>query len=220
MGFLLSPLPMLFAISLNEITKTRFRKLAQTITTFPHFISWVIVYSLAFGIFSREGVLNTVLMKFSLIDEPTSVLTNYNIVYVFQLAISTWKSLGWSAIIYIAAIAGIEQEQYEAAQIEGAGRFACAFHITLPGLLPTYLVLLILRISNIINTGYQQYFVFKNAMVYDRIEVLSLYIYRMGMQLGDFSYATAAGIMQTIFSIIMLFIANKLAKKIRGTSMF
>jgi putative aldouronate transport system permease protein len=217
-GYLLSPLPMIFAIALNEITNTKFRKMAQTITTLPHFISWVIVYSLAFAIFSNDGVLNTVLLKLNLIGKPTSVLTNSNLVYPFQIAISTWKNLGWNSIIYIAAIAGIEQEQYEAAQIEGAGRFRCAIHITLPGILPTYLVLLLLSISNFINTGSEQYFVFKNSMVFEKIEVLDLYIYRMGLQLGDYSYATAVGIVKSFFSIVMLVIANTLAKKIRGTS--
>jgi len=217
-GFLLSPLPMIFAICLNEITRTRFRKIAQTITTFPHFISWVIVYSFAFSIFSNDGVLNEVLMKLGFIENPTNILTNVNIVYPVQIAISNWKSLGWNAIIYIAAIAGIDQEQYEAATIDGAGRLGMAIHITVPGLMPTFIVLLLLSVSNFINTGYEQYFVFKNALVYDKIEVLDLYIYRMGLQIFDYSYATAVGMIKSVISIAMLMIANNLAKRIRGTA--
>ena len=218
-GYLISPLPMIFAICLNEITNTRARKLVQTITTFPHFISWVIVYSLAFAMFSHEGVINSVFYKtLGLLKEPSALLTNEDAVYIFQTALSQWKGLGWSSIIYIAAIAGIDQELYEAAAIDGAGRLRCAMHITIPGLMPTFIVLLLLAVSNFINTGYEQYYVFKNAVVYDKIEVLDLYIYRMGMQLGDYSYATAVGILKSVISVSMLFIANFIAKRVRGNS--
>ncbi|MDO4741524.1 MAG: ABC transporter permease subunit [Eubacteriales bacterium] len=218
-GYLISPLPMIFAICLGEITHIRTRKIVQTITTFPHFVSWVIVYSLAFAMFSHEGVINTVFYKnLGWLKEPSALLTNEDAVYIFQTALSQWKGLGWSSIIYIAAIAGIDQELYEAASIDGAGRFRCALHITVPGLMPTFIVLLLLSVSNFINTGYEQYYVFKNAVVYDRIEVLDLYIYRMGMQLADYSYATAVGILKSVISVTMLFIANFIAKRVRGTS--
>lgn len=218
-GYLLSPLPMVFAIFLNEIQNTRMRKMAQTITTFPHFISWVIVYSLAFAIFSTNGVINNVFYnRLGWLSQPTALLSNKDAVYLFQVAISQWKGLGWSSIIYVAAISGIDQGLYEAAQIDGAGRLRCAIHITLPGLMPTFLVLLLLSISNFINTGYEQYYVFKNAVVFDKIEVLDLYIYRMGMQLGDYSYATAVGIVKSLISIVMLFLANGIAKCVRGSS--
>ena len=218
-GFLLSPLPMLFAICLNEISFPRFRKLTQTVTTLPHFISWVICYSLAFAMFSSEGVVNNLLYtKLGLLSAPSSLLTNEKLVYVFQTALAQWKDLGWSSIIYIAAISGVDQELYEAASIDGAGRFQSALHITLPSLLPTFIVLLILSVSNFVNTGYEQYYVFKNAIVYDKIEVLDLYIYRMGMQLGDYSYATAVGIMKSVVSVVMLAVANLLARRVRGTS--
>lgn len=216
-SYLLSPLPMLFAILLNEIQSNRYRRLAQTITTLPHFISWVIVYALAFAIFSTEGVLNTVGQMFDP-NFRTNFLTNNDIVYGFQIALKEWKGLGWASIIYMAAISGIDQELYEAASIDGAGRFRSALHITIPGLLPTFIVQLLLSISNFINTGYDQYYVFKNSVVFDKIEVLDLYIYRMGMQLGDYSYATAVGMVKSVISIAMLFGANALAKKIRGNS--
>lgn len=218
-GYLISPLPMIFAICLNEITNHRTRKIIQTITTFPHFISWVIVYSLAFAMFSHEGVVNNVFYKaLGLFEKPSALLTDKKAVYIFQTALGQWKGLGWSSIIYIAAIAGIDQELYEAAAIDGAGRLRSAMHITIPGLMPTFIVLLLLSVSNFINTGYEQYYVFKNAVVYDNIEVLDLYIYRMGMQLGDYSYATAVGILKSVISVSMLFIANAIAKRVRGTS--
>lgn len=217
-NFVLTPLPMIFAVCLNEISHTKFRKFVQTATTLPHFVSWIILYSFSFAILSTEGVLNQVLMGAGLLEKPLTPLQNADIVYPLQIGLANWKELGWGAIVYIAAIAGIDQEQYEAARIDGAGRFRMALHITIPNLMPTFMVLLILNVSNIINTGYEQYFVFKNSMVYDKIEVLDLYIYRMGLQLGDYSYATAVGMLKSLISIGMLVIANQVAKKVRGTA--
>lgn len=217
-NFLLTPLPILFAICLNEISSTRYRKFVQTVTTLPHFVSWVILYSFVFAMVSNDGVVNQLGAKYDWWTTPIKPLQNLKIVYPFQIGLLKWKSLGWDSIIYIAAIAGIDQEQYEAAYIDGAGRFRTAISITLPNLLPTFVVLLLLNISNIVNTGYEQYFVFKNSIVYDRIEVLDLYIYRMGLQLGDYSYATAVGMLKSVISITMLFVTNTLAKKIRGES--
>lgn len=217
-NFLLTPLPMIFAVCLNEITNSKFRKLVQTVTTLPHFISWIILYAFAFALFSTDGVMNRVLLDQSLIEAPILPLQNKEIVYPLQIFLTKYKELGWSAIVYIAAIAGIDQEQYEAARIDGAGRFKSAIHITIPNLMPTFITLLILNVSNIINTGYEQYFVFKNAFVYDKIEVLDLYIYRMGLQLGDYSYATAVGILKSIVSITLLVAANTISKKVRDTS--
>lgn len=218
-GYLLSPLPMLFALGLNEITNFRFKKVAQTTTTMPYFISIIIVYSLAFAMFSTDGVVNSVLADLGT-GKSINWLINKKIVYVFQTLITQWKNLGWSAIIYIAAIAGIDQEQYEAAQIDGAGRLRCAMHITIPGIMPTFLVLFLLSIANFVNTGFQQYYVFQNSMVISKIEVLDLYIYKMGLKLFDYSYATAVGIVKSIISVLLLFTANYLAKRVRGTSFF
>ncbi len=218
-SFVLTPLPMLFAIMLNEVKATKFRKMAQTVTTLPNFISMVIVYSLFFAIFSTDGVLNEVLKMLGS-DKQTNLLMNKDIVYLFQTCVSQWKGLGWSAIIYIAAVAGIDQELYEAASIDGAGRFKSAIHITLPGLMPTFITLLMLGISNLINTGYEQYFVFKNSVVYDKIEVLDLYIYKQGLQLFDYSYSTAVGMIKSAISVVLLTAANVLSKKVRGNSIF
>ncbi len=216
--FLLMPLPMLFAIALNEITKSRYRRIVQTMTTLPHFVSWVIVYSMAFVLFSNGGLMNTVLTDMGIISEPLKILDNNNIVYTLQNIIAQWKDLGWGAIIYIAAIAGIDQEQYEAATIDGAGRFRTVLAITIPNLMPTFVVLMLLNVAGFINTGYEQYFVFKNSMVMGKIEVLDLYIYRMGLQLGDYSYSTAVGIIKSFVSIAMLFTVNKISKHVRGES--
>ena len=217
-SIILTPLPMIFAILLNEIKSGPVRKFVQTFTTLPNFISWVIIYSLAFSILSSEGALNMLIYKLGGPQMATNILADADSVYVVQTAIAQWKGLGWASIIYIAAISGIDQEQYEAAMIDGAGRLRCAIHITFPSILPTFVVMMLLDISNILNTGYEQYFLFKNAITAPKIEVLDLYVYRMGLQLADYSYATAVGIVKSLISITMLFGANALAKKVRGTS--
>ena len=217
-GYALSPLPMVFAILLNEVRSTRYKRLVQTVTTIPNFVSWIIVFSLAFSIFSSDGLLNDLLRKLGLTKAPTMVMSDANSVYWFQTVLSQWKGLGWSAVIYLAAITGIEQDLYEAAAIDGANRFQSAIHITVPGLMPTFLVLFILSIGNFVNVGFEQYFVFKNPATSVNIEVLDLYVYRIGMSNHDYSYGVAIGIMKSFISIVLIFIANKIAKKVRGTS--
>lgn len=214
----LSVLPMFFALLLNELRFMPFRKLVQTATTLPNFISWVIVFSITFIFFSTDGLLNTLLKSFELIGKPTNVLANGSAVYWFQTVLSQWKSLGWSAIVYIASITSVDQELYEAAAIDGAGRFKSALNITLPGLLPTYIVLLLLGIGNFLNMGMEQYLVYKNPLTADNIEILDLYVYRLGLLNGDFSYGVAVGILKSVVSITLLFTANGIAKKVRGTS--
>lgn len=212
------PLPLIFAIMLNEIGLARFKKLTQTVTTLPHFVSWVIIFSFAFSIFSTNGVFNQVLMNLGAIKQPSNILSNPHAVYWFQFAMATWKELGWEAIIYTASLSGIDQELYEAAYIDGAGRFKSALHISVPGLMPTFLVLLLLSISNFTKVGFDQYFVFRNSITNANIEVLDLYTYRVGLQLNDYSYATTIGIMKSAVSIAVLFGANVIARRIRGTS--
>ncbi|MDR3334427.1 MAG: ABC transporter permease subunit [Treponema sp.] len=213
LNFILMICPIIFALLLTEITNNTFRRIVQTLTTLPHFISWVIVFSLAFSIFGSEGLVNRILAPMGL---QQAVLSNPKAVYWFQSFLSQWKSVGWGAIIYIAAITGIDQELYEAAIVDGAGRLRCVWHITIPCIMPTILVLALLNIAGFVNTGTDQHFVFRNAIIMDNIETLDLYTYRLGMQLFDYSYATAVGIFKSVISITLLFITNNLAKRIRG----
>lgn len=208
--------PPIFAILFNEIPNVRYRKIVQTMTTLPHFISWVIVYGLVYALFSTEGVVNKALLAFGL---PTQkVMTDRNAVYTFQSVLYLWKVLGWNSIIYVAAIAGIDPQLYEAASIDGAGHFKRALHITLPGILPTMLVLLLLGVANIISNGMDQYYLFQNPMNYNKIETLELYTYKQGMKLMDYSYASAVDIMKSVVSLTLLFVTNAIAKKIRGNA--
>lgn len=219
LGLLCTPLPMIFAILLNEIRCRPFKKIVQTTTTMPNFISWIIVFSFAFSLFSTDGLVNNLLTKLHLISTPTNLLGNSDIVWVFQTLLGLWKGLGWSAIIYIAAIAGIDGELYDAARVDGAGRFRCTLHITIPGLMPTFLVLLLLSLSNILSVGFDQYLLFYNSLVADKIEVLDYYVYRLGIVASNYSYGTAVGIFKSVVSITMLFLINYIAKRVRGSSL-
>ena len=219
-GYLVSPLPMLFAILLNEVKCAPYKKVVQTISTMPNFVSWVIVYSLMFTIFSTDGLLNEILMSMGLIERPTNVLADASAVYWFQTLLGQWKNLGWSSIVYLAAISGIDQEMYEAASIDGANRLQSTWHITIPSLMPTYIVLLLLSIGNFVSVGFDQYFVFKNNVTSVNIEVLDVYVYRIGLMNADYSYGVAIGIMKSVVSITLLFIANFISKKVRGNSIF
>lgn len=216
LGLATCGLPVIFAVQLNEVHSHRFSKTVQSITTFPNFISWVIVYSLAFALFSTEGVMNSVLLHLGLLSKATNVLADAKAVYWFQLCLSIWKSLGWSSIVYLAAISGIPQELYEAAAVDGAGRFRQALNITLPGIAETFLVLLLLSIGNFISVGFDQYFIFQNPVTLRNIEVLDLYVYRIGLLNKSYSYSTAVGMIKSLISLVMIFGANRLAKKIRG----
>jgi putative aldouronate transport system permease protein len=215
---LFSWLPMIFAVFLNEIKAMRFRKFVQTVTTLPNFISWVLVYSLAFSLFSSEGLVNGLLKQLGLIDSPILFLQSSEHVWIRMWMWITWKSLGWSAILYIAAITGIDDSLYEAARVDGATRMQLIRHVTLPSLLPTYFVLLMLQIASFLNNGMEQYFVFQNAFNKETIQVLDLYVYNLAMGGGSYSVSVAISMLKSLISVVLLFSVNGLSKWFRGES--
>ncbi len=218
LGIATSVLPLAFAIFLNEIRVPWFRNAVQTLTTLPNFISWVLVYMIAFSLFSSSGLVNGVLSDAGLITTPVKFLDTDQNVWITMTLWSVWKGLGWGAIIYLAAIAGIDQSLYESAEIDGAGRFQKMWYITVPQLMPTYLVLLLLSIANLLNNGMEQYFVFQNAFNKEYIQVLDLYVYNIGMTGNNLSMATAIGMLKSLISVILLFTVNGIAKRVRGQS--
>lgn len=211
------PLAVIFAIVLNEIRSSKFRKLVQTTTTLPNFISWIVVFTLAFAMFSTDGMVAGV-FKVLGIDKTVNLLGDNDHAWIFQWALATWKSLGWSAIIYTATIAGIDGELYDAAHVDGANRFQTIRHITIPGLYSAFFVQLLLAISNMLSNGFEQYFVFYNPLTADKIEVLDYYVYKIGVLTNDYPQSIALGMCKTVISVVLLFSANKLSKKIRGES--
>lgn len=218
LGILTSVLPVIFAIFLSEIRNSKVRRLIQTMSSFPNFISWILVYSLCFMLFSSEGQIIEFLVRIGVLKNASNLLANADVAYLFQMLLGVWKGLGWSAIIYMAAISGIDPELYDAANVDGAGRFRRMIHITVPAVMPTYFVMLVMSVANIANAGFDQYYMFYNPMVSEQLEVIPTYVYRIGIGNGEISLATAAGISQSLISIVLLFTVNKLAKKVTGSS--
>ena len=211
-------LPMLFAVFMNELRCVPFRKFVQTVTTLPNFISWVLVYSIAFCIFSTDGFVSSILVNLGIWKEGVNMLMSGEHVWLKMLGWGLWKGIGWSAIIYIAAISGIDQQLYEAATVDGAGRFQRMWHITVPGLIPTFCVLLLMSIANILSNGMDQYLVFENATNQNAIMVLDLYVYKLGIGKGAIPLSTVIGMVKSIVSVTLLFAANGVSKLIRGES--
>ena len=212
-------LPMVFAIFLNEIRNRPFRKIVQTVTTLPNFISWVLVYSIAYNFFNSTGMVNRLLTQLGVIDTPILFLQASENVWFTMWLWLTWKNLGWAAIMYLAAIAGIDREMYEAARVDGASRLQSILHITIPGLLPTFFVLLLLNIANILSNGLEQYYVFQNAFNKDYIQVLDLYVFNIAMGARSYSVATAISMVKSVISIVLLCSVNALSKAVRGESL-
>ncbi len=215
-GICLTPLPMLVAILLNEIRNGPVKKFVQTFTTIPNFISWVIIFSLATALFASDGIITGLAAALGVGDSSGSLLGSNDAVYWFQTFLLQWKTLGWNSIIYMAAISGIDQEQYEAARVDGAGHYHCAIHVTLPAMMETFVVLFILNVGNFLNTGYEQYLLFKNSLTAANIEVLDLYTYRIGLRNMDYSYGVAISVIKSLVSITLVVAANMVAKKLRG----
>jgi putative aldouronate transport system permease protein len=218
LNLLFSWLPMIFAIFLTEIKSVRFRRFIQTVTTLPNFISWVLVYSLAFSMFSSDGIVNGLLKQLGFIDSPILLLQNSDHVWIMMWMWTTWKTLGWSAILYIAAIMSIDDSLYEAAYVDGATRMRVIWHVVLPSMVPTYFVLLMLQIASFLNNGLEQYFVFQNAFNKDSIQALDLYVYNLAMGGGSYSVSVAISMLKSLISVVLLFSVNGLSKRLRGES--
>ena len=218
LGLLATPVPVVFAIMFNEIKNSKFKKIVQTATTLPNFISWIIVYGVAFAFFSVNGFVSVLMQKIGIQPPVMGILGDVDHTWVLQWILGIWKSFGWSAIIYIAAITGIDSELYDAAKVDGANKLQSILHITIPGIMPTYVVMFLLAVSNILSNGFDQYFMFYNTMVADKIEVLDYYVYKVGFYINDYSYSITLGMLKSILGIVLLFTANALSKKIRGES--
>ena len=216
-SLLFSWFPMVFAVFLNEIQCKPFKKFVQTVTTLPNFISWVLVYALAFSLFSTSGAVNSVLVELGLVDKPIAFLKSSEHIWFKMWLWLTWKNAGWAAIMYLAAISGIDDQMIEAAKVDGATRMQIIWHITIPSLLPTYFVIVMLNLANFLSNGMEQYFVFQNAFNQDYIEVLDLYVYNMSISgTGMYPLSTAISILKSLVSVVLLFVTNTVSKLVRG----
>lgn len=210
-------LPIILAILLNEITVSPFKRTVQTISYLPHFVSWVIVASLFNKMLSIDGgVVNNILLALKIIDQPVQFMAKPEYFWGIVTLADVWKEIGWNSIIFLAAIAGISPDLYESAMVDGASRFRRIWHITIPGILPTVMVILIMSLGNIINIGFEKQFLMRNSLVSEYSDVLDLYILDYGISSGRWAFGTAAGMFKSVISIIMVFAANKLSKKTLG----
>ncbi len=217
-GIATSWLPMAFAIFLTQVPSKRFRRFVQTFTTVPNFLGWVIIYAVALAIFSTDGFINNFLNNILGIAADTNYLMDSSHMWLKMWLWGTWKGLGWSAIIYISSITGIDPVLYEAAEVDGAGRFQKMWNVTVPQLLPTFFVMLLMSIANILSNGMEQYLVFSNAVNAQSLEVLDLYVYNLGIVNGQIPISTMVGMCKSVISVALLFIANTASKKLRGES--
>ncbi|MFD1884200.1 ABC transporter permease [Paenibacillus wenxiniae] len=206
--------PVVFAILLNEVRGIMFKRTVQTVSYLPHFVSWVVVAGIVTKSLSTDGgIINELLVSLHIIDQPIQFMAQGQWFWGIVTASDVWKEMGWNTIIYLAAITGIDQEQYEASKVDGAGRFRQMWHITLPGMRTTIIVLLIMSIGHLVSIGFEKQFLLGNNLVTDYSQVLDLYALKYGLEMNRYSYGTAISIFNSVISIILLFAANGIFKK-------
>lgn len=218
------PIPIIFAILLNEIAKVRFKKFVQTVSYLPHFISWVFVISFINELLAVDnGLVNSILLKLGLTERAIPFLATPEYVPAIMVISQIWKSFGWNSIIYIAAITNIDPTMYEAALIDGANRFQRIWYITLPSIKSTIVIMLIFAVGGMISPNFglfEQMYLLTNSAIQDAAEIVDTYTYKMGIVLSRYSYATAVGLFRSIVAVILLSIANFTSKKLTGESLF
>lgn len=217
--FITFPAPIILALMLNELRMRKYKKLIQTVFTFPHFLSWVIVASILTNLLSIDGLINSAIAAFG--GEAVNFLGNEKFFTPHLYLSDIWKGAGYSSIIYLSAISGIDQDQYEAAEIDGASRWQRIIYITLPNILPTISILFIMTCGNLMTAGFDQIFNLKNAATKDVAEVLDIYIYRITFESStDFGFSTAVSLFRSVFNMLFLVIANKVSKLLGGNGLF
>ncbi|SER48950.1 carbohydrate ABC transporter membrane protein 1, CUT1 family [Gracilibacillus ureilyticus] len=212
-------IPIIFAILLNEVRNSFFKRVTQTVTYLPHFVSWVVVAGIVTKMLSTDGgIINDLLVGMGILDQPYQFMADGKWFWGIVTVSDIWKEMGWNAIIFLAAIAGLDPQLYEAAKVDGANRFRQIWHITLPGIRPTILVVLILNIGHLIQIGFEKQMLLSNPLVIEYAEVLELYALNYGIGLGQFSYGTAIGIFNSVVSIVLLLLANGIFKRYSNQS--
>ncbi|QGH33978.1 ABC transporter permease subunit [Gracilibacillus salitolerans] len=212
------PAPIIFALLLNELKNQFFKRFVQTASYLPHFFSVVVVAGMVFEVLALNGPVNSLLA--SLNFEKISFMQLPEWFRTIFVGVDLWQTLGWGAILYLAALTGINEELYEAARIDGANRWKQTIHITIPGILPTIVVLLILNIGNFLQIGFEKVLLLYNPLTYETADVIATYVYRVGLQSGSFSYGTAIGLFESIIGLLLVLGANYLSKRITDNSLW
>lgn len=202
----------LFAILLNEIKSKGGKKTVQTISYLPHFLSWIIVTGILHDALSTSGIINELLMRFGILDQPLNFFAHPKFFWPIVAFANVWKETGWNAIIYLAAITAIDPSLYEAASIDGAGRLAKIKYVTLPGIRPTIMITLLMNVGNVLNAGFEIQYLLGNGLVQSVSQTIDIYVLKWGISQGDYAIGTAAGIFKSLVSIVLIVIANQIAK--------
>lgn len=202
-----------FAILLNEIVSKGGKKVVQTISYLPHFLSWIIVTGILHDALSGSGIVNELLLKFHIVDQSINFFAHPKYFWPIVAFANVWKETGWNAIIYLAAITAIDPSLYEAASIDGAGRWAKIKYVTLPGIKPTIMILLLMNVGNVLNAGFEIQYLLGNGLVQSVSQTIDIYVLKWGISQSDYSIGTAAGIFKSFVSIVLIVIANQIAKR-------
>lgn len=213
------PAAILFALLLNELRMPRLKKVTQTVTYMPHFISAMVICGLAVDFFKANGMLTTVLVR-AFGVEKTNLLSVKGYFRPIYVLLQIWQETGWDSIIFVAALSGIDPTLYEAAIMDGAGRFKRVWHVTLPSIMPTIVILLILRIGNMMTLGWEKIVLLYNQMTFETADVISTYVYRRGLIQFDYSFSTAMGLFNSVVNFILLILANAISRKVNETSLW
>lgn len=212
------PAPIILTIMFNEIRNARFKRVAQSVSYMPHFISLVVICGLIRTFVADGSIIQQLVHFFD--GKEGSLLNRADAFLPIYVVSDIWQNIGWDCIIYLAAIAGIDQQLYEAAQVDGAGKWKQMIHVTLPGLRPTIIIMLILRVGNVLSVGYEKIILLYNPLIYEASDVISSYVYRMGFESRDWSYSTAVGLFNSLVNFIVIIAANTVCKKIGDTSLW
>lgn len=214
------PAPIVLALMLNEVKNNRFKKFVQTVTYMPHFISIVVICGIILDMVSTEGVITNLLVMMGFMENRTNLLqnaTNFIPTYVIS---DIWQHIGWGTIIYLSAFASISTDLYEAAEIDGATRWKQVLNVTLPSITPTIVTMFILRIGSVMSVGWEKVYLLSNPIIADKAEVISSLVYKLGMESGQYSYAAAIGLFNSLISLTLLVTANNISRKLNETSLW
>ncbi|MCD7751067.1 MAG: ABC transporter permease subunit [Lachnospiraceae bacterium] len=212
------PAPIILALLLNEVRNTKFKSLTQTITYLPHFISMVVVAGMITNFCMSSGLFNDIIVFFG--GERSPLLQNPNLYRLIYVASGIWQEVGWGSIIYLSALSGVDAQLYEAASIDGAGKWKQMIHITLPGISPTIITMLILKMGSLMSLGYEKTILLYNDATLETADIISSYVYRVGLLEQNWSYSTAIGLFNSVINCTLLIITNQLSKKISDTSLW
>ena len=212
------PAPILLALLINELTHKKFVRVVQTVTYLPHFISLVVICGMITTFLGTNGFISNIVTYFT--GDNTSLLMKPEYFTAIYVISDIWQGIGWGSIIYFAALTNIDQSLYEACEIDGGGKLRQAIHITLPGILPTIVIMFILRMGSILNVGFEKIILLYNEVTLEQADVIASYVYRKGLGEGNYSYATAVGLFNSLVNIVFLVVTNKVCKKFTDTSLW